>query len=270
MRTVRVAIGLTMLLGATLAPSGVCLAEPPLPSSASLIRTAGWEAGDPAAAAALLGRRTTELTGALRAYRESLERLQAINDQVLAKAIDKQRTWQELYDRGTISRRELEQGEAAVATARSKLDRTAREIAAADQAMAEAATAAPTPLSADQHGHTAALFREREHPAWSLQTIAPKLEQMFVARFGHALPISAFGQTPLHDRLGFDHRNALDVAVHPDSQEGQALIDYLQAQGIPYIAYRSAVPGAASGAHIHVGLPSPRISVVAQPGPKRP
>ena len=257
-------------LAATLVPRAVCLAEPPLRSSPSLVSTVESPAGDPAAAAALLGRRTTELTGAFRAYRESLERLQAINEQVLAKAIEKQRTWQELYDRGTISRRELEQGEAAVTTARGKLDRTAQEIAATDQAMAEAATAALTPLSTDQHEHTTALFREQDHTAWSLQTIAPKLQQMFQARFGHALPISALGQTPLHDRLGFDHRNALDVAVHPDSQEGQALIDYLRAQGFPFIAYRSAVPGAASGAHIHVGLPSPRITVVAQPETKRP
>jgi len=34
-----------------------------------------------------------------------------------------------------------------------------------------------------------------------------------MARFGRSLLVSAFGQTALHDRKGFDHRNALDVAA---------------------------------------------------------
>jgi hypothetical protein len=59
--------------------------------------------------------------------------------------------------------------------------------------------------------------------------------------------------------MGFDHRNALDVAVHPDSSEGRALIDHLRTTGIPSIAASGRVPGSASGAHIHVGQPSPRV-----------
>jgi hypothetical protein len=89
----------------------------------------------------------------------------------------------------------------------------------------------------------------------------PRLQQFFVARFGHALPISAFGQTALHGRMGLDHRNALDVAVHPDSSEGRTLMEFLRAQGIPFIAAWGPIQGSASGAHIHVGQPSPRMSV---------
>jgi hypothetical protein len=72
--------------------------------------------------------------------------------------------------------------------------------------------------------------------------------------------VSAFGQTRLHDRLGFDHHDALDVAVHPDSAEGAALIAWLRASGISFIAFRGAVPGASTGAHVHVGEPSPRVA----------
>ncbi|HUK91767.1 MAG TPA: hypothetical protein VLZ81_15295, partial [Blastocatellia bacterium] len=68
------------------------------------------------------------------------------------------------------------------------------------------------------------------------------------------------GQTPVHDKLGFDHRDALDVAVQPDSAEGEALMAYLRSQRIPFIAFRHAVPGSATGAHIHVGRPSHRIA----------
>jgi hypothetical protein len=36
------------------------------------------------------------------------------------------------------------------------------------------------------------------------------------------------------------------------------LIGYLRQSGIPFIAFRNAVPGAATGAHIHIGKPSLR------------
>jgi len=61
------------------------------------------------------------------------------------------------------------------------------------------------------------------------------------------------------DILGYDHRNAVDVALHPDSAEGKALINHLQNQGIPFLAFRAAVPGVATGPHIHIGNPSHRI-----------
>ena len=73
------------------------------------------------------------------------------------------------------------------------------------------------------------------------------------------LPRSAFGQTKVHDRLGLDHRTAIDVAVHPDSAEGGWLMQYLRQAGIPFIGVRDMVPGASTGAHVHIGAPSPRL-----------
>src|SRR5437764_663178 len=70
--------------------------------------------------------------------------------------------------------------------------------------------------------------------------------------------VSAARQTPAHDRLGLDHRNAMDVAVHPDSPEGQALMTWLRAQGVSFLAFRGAITGEATGAHVHIGEPSPR------------
>jgi len=43
----------------------------------------------------------------------------------------------------------------------------------------------------------------------------------FFETFGRVLPISASGQTATHDRLRLDHRNVIDVALHPDSTEGR-------------------------------------------------
>jgi hypothetical protein len=117
------------------------------------------------------------------------------------------------------------------------------------------------PLKPGGYEETAGLVRFNGPANWSLAGDTPKLQRFFAAQFGRALPISAFGQTALHDRMGFDHRQALDVAVHPDGPEGRALMAYLRASGIPFIAAWGAIPGSSSGAHIHVGQASPRLTV---------
>ena len=54
---------------------------------------------------------------------------------------------------------------------------------------------------------------------------------------------------------------AIDVAVHPDSAEGRAVMDWLRRAGLSFIAFRGAMSGAATGAHIHVGQPSQRLAL---------
>jgi len=88
-----------------------------------------------------------------------------------------------------------------------------------------------------------------------------KIADAFEAQFGRALPVSAHGETAFHRRLGLDHRGRVDVAVLPDSPEGQWLRQWLESQQIPYYAFRGAVRGKASAAHIHIGPPSPRLRV---------
>lgn len=94
---------------------------------------------------------------------------------------------------------------------------------------------------------------------WKLSD-AGKIEEFFVAKFKKPLPLSAFGQSDLHTRWGWDHRNGMDVGLHPDSTEGRALIEFLRAESIPFLAFRGAVPGVATGPHIHIGNRSPRIT----------
>jgi hypothetical protein len=110
---------------------------------------------------------------------------------------------------------------------------------------------------------TAMLVRFNGPVRFSL-ALLPKVEAFFLGTFGRALPVSGRGQTALHDRMGLDHRHAADVAVHPDSAEGQALMRYLRRQGLPFIGVRGAMAGASTGAHIHIGQPSPRL-VAARP-----
>lgn len=93
------------------------------------------------------------------------------------------------------------------------------------------------------------------------------IEAAFEGRFRIPLPISADGETAVHRSLGFDHTGRVDVAVSPDAPEGRWLKQYLEARNIPYFAFRAAVPGQATGAHIHIGPPSTRlIQAAAQRG----
>lgn len=97
----------------------------------------------------------------------------------------------------------------------------------------------------------------QESPQWSLAD-SKKVENFFFTRFGRPLPTSAFGQSDIHDRWGLDHRQGMDVGLHPDSSEGIALVDFLRAERIPFLVFRHAIPGVATGPHIHIGFPSHR------------
>jgi hypothetical protein len=92
---------------------------------------------------------------------------------------------------------------------------------------------------------------------WSLAE-ATKVKDFFRDKFDRPLPLSAFGQSDLHTRWGLDHRNGMDVGLHPDSVEGRALIEFLRAQSIPFLVFRGPIPGVATGPHIHIGNRSPR------------
>jgi hypothetical protein len=242
-------------------------AAPVLAALVAALLATSAPAADRAAASApsTAGTRASEVIATLADYRAKLEALVPIYEADLARAIEKREQWRELLGRGIISRKEFETTETAVAATQHKLEDTRRAIAEADHAMVEATTARAlaglAPLGRGGYEQTATLIRYNGPTAWSLKTGAAKVEQFFATHFGRPLPVSAYGQTALHERMGLDHRDALDVAVHPDSPEGRSLMEYLREAGIPFIAAWGVVPGATSGAHIHVGQPSPRLAV---------
>lgn len=87
-----------------------------------------------------------------------------------------------------------------------------------------------------------------------------RVENFFLTRFKRPLPTTAVGQSRLHTRWGLDHRNGMDVGLHPDSVEGKALIKFLTSEEIPFLAFRASIAGVATGPHIHVGNSSHRIA----------
>jgi hypothetical protein len=92
---------------------------------------------------------------------------------------------------------------------------------------------------------------------WTLADSA-KVERFFLTKFGRPLPTSSFGQSDIHNRWGLDHRQGMDIGLHPDSAEGLALANFLRSERIPFMVFRGAIPGVATGPHIHVGFASHR------------
>jgi hypothetical protein len=86
------------------------------------------------------------------------------------------------------------------------------------------------------------------------------VETAFERQFSASLPVSAMGQTAVHRALGFDHTGRVDVALAPDSAEGQWLRTYLTLKRIPFFVFRQAIPGKATGAHIHIGPVSTHLA----------
>jgi len=206
----------------------------------------------------------SELAEAVREYRVSLANLLPFREAAVARARETLATRQQLAEQGLVARREIEVAEQALATAQAALASTQAEIGEAERMVAEAEAAAVLaslpPARPGVLTVTPTLLRFHGARPWSL----PSLERFFAERFHRALPVSALGQTAVHDRLGFDHRNALDVAVHPDSSEGQALMAWLRAQGMSFLAFRGPIAGESTGAHVHIGEPSPRRSSRAE------
>jgi hypothetical protein len=195
-------------------------------------------------------------------YKSSLRELLALREQKVTQAAEELEKLRELYTDGIISRRDFEKSEAALVELRGQVAEIHQKIKAADQMVAEAlveAQLAAAPIAAvapvASNVKSVAYIRYAGSGSWSLSE-ASKIESFFYGQFGRHLPVSAYGQSDLHNRWGYDHRNAIDVALHPDSREGQALMAFLSNQRIPFLAFRQAVPGSATGPHIHIGKPS--------------
>jgi hypothetical protein len=213
----------------------------------------------------------TTLIDATQEYKTSSKELLSIQEGEVNKATAELNELQVLVAEGLVAKAELETSEQALATLRAQLDATKKQVADSDRMIAEIrkeqelaktpAAKTPVKLVSKQYGPygtTPVILRYSGAAPWSIGGLAG-IQAFFFASFGRALPASAIGQSATHNRLGYDHRNAVDVALHPDSAEGKGLINYLQNQGIPFLAFRAAVPGVATGPHIHIGSPSHRL-----------
>ena len=206
-----------------------------------------------------------EFIKATRDYKSSLSKLLAIYEVNVTKAEDRLKQTRVLQADGLLSKAEIEKSEANVAEAKEKVRLTKQQLESADaqiantllETEAEAKIAKAGKLAKGALLRTTSYIRYNGAGSWSLGD-AWKVQRFFQDNFKRALPVAVFGQGAIHDRWRLDHRNSMDLQLHPDSAEGQALINFLRANGIPFLAFRQAIPGTATGPHIHVGRPSHR------------
>ncbi|HKN83710.1 MAG TPA: hypothetical protein VJW17_09740 [Pyrinomonadaceae bacterium] len=212
-----------------------------------------------------LARLREEFVKATNDYKASLEKLVAIYEGNVKKAEEKLDLSKKLLAEGLIAKSQVEENERAWTAEKEKVAQIRRQMTNADEqiagvlveADAEQQLAKNLRLSRQTLVRTAAFTRFNGGSGWNLSE-AGKIEKFFSDTFNKPLPIAVFGQGAIHDRWRLDHHNAMDVQLHPDGVEGRALLEFLQKNGIPYSAFRSAIPGTATGPHIHIGRPSHR------------
>jgi hypothetical protein len=220
-----------------------------------------------------LARLRAQLVQATKDYKSSLEQLVTLYEAEVERADERVVKTRELYRAGLVSKRDLDRDEEAAETARAMVARVEGQLKSADVQIAETlieaeaeeaaakalAKAKAAPRAQGGLLTTAAYIRYGGSRAWSLSE-AGAVMQFYARSFGRQLPVSSYGQSPVHDRWGYAHHNAMDVGVSPDSAEGRALMEYLRSSGIPFTAFRFAIPGTATGPHIHIGRPSHKIT----------
>ena len=200
-----------------------------------------------------------------REAKASLAKLLPYQEAEVKRAEEKLEQSRKLFAEGLIPRAQLEQSERALTEAKSEVAKTQRDMANADaqaagiyaETAAEKEIAKNLRLARQSLVRTASFTRYTGAPGWGIGE-AWKIQRFFSETFNKQLPIAVFGQGAIHDRWRLDHRNAMDISLHPDSAEGQALLSFLQKNGVPYLAFRAAIPGTATGPHIHIGRPSHR------------
>lgn len=198
-------------------------------------------------------------------YKASLERLLALYQDSARKAEQRVTQSQKLLADGLISKRELEKSESALAEANLKVSGVQQQIATADTTIAQALIEIEGDKQIAKLGRvpkgkllrTTSFIRYNGTGTWLLSQ-AGKVEVFFQQTFKRPLPIAVFGQGSIHNQWRLDHHNAMDISLNPDGVEGQALMNFLQSNGIPFSAFRGAIPGVATGPHIHIGMPSHR------------
>jgi hypothetical protein len=221
-----------------------------------------------------LARLRAQFIEATKELKESLAREQDLYEKEVTRADERVTKSLELYRAGLVSKRELEADEAKAQEARARVAVIQGQLKNADVQIAEtlveaeaeeAAAKALAKAKAAGVRATGAVLTTTSYirfggtRAWTLAE-AGSVGQFYARSFGRQLPVSSFGQSPVHDRWGYAHHNAMDVGVNPDSVEGRALMEYLRGAGIPFTAFRHAIPGTATGPHIHIGRPSHKIT----------
>jgi hypothetical protein len=206
-----------------------------------------------------------EYIKATKQYKASLEKLLALYQTSARKTEERLNQTKKLFADGLVSQHDVEQSEHALADAKLKVTEAQTQISGADTQIAQVLIEIEGDKQIAKLGRlpkgglikTTSFIRYAGAGPWVLSQ-AGKIEGFFQQTFKRPLPIAVFGQGAIHNQWHLDHRNAMDISLNPDGPEGQALLEFLRSNGIPFSAFRGAIPGVATGPHIHIGMPSHR------------
>jgi hypothetical protein len=169
---------------------------------------------------------------------------------------------QMLVDNGVIARSELTVIQDELDSRRRVLDLAQNRVKLLEdlQQMAEREQRLERAAEASAAESRNLMIRYDGNGLFSLADLTT-ISSQFQKRFHHALPVSALGQTLVHQSMGLDHRNRVDIALNPDQSEGVWLRQLLERLHVPYLAFRNAMAGAATAPHIHIGIGSTRLKL---------
>jgi hypothetical protein len=161
---------------------------------------------------------------------------------------------------GALSRAEAESALSDVSTAKLQLDLAVQRAGLVREMVLQ-----KSQIEAEDDAET--------HPEWNgrlyvrydgngtfTRSQFTAISAAYETEFGKDIPVSADGQTATHKSMGFDHTGRIDIALNPDTREGSWLMHYLERHHIPYYAFRTAIAHKATGAHIHLGPGSTRLT----------
>jgi hypothetical protein len=172
-------------------------------------------------------------------------------------------TRRELLKAGIISQSELEKDEEELSSRERVLDLARNREELMEQLRRMAETEKRLQQASITDGVRDAMVRYEGNGQFSLNDLTT-ISSSFEKKFHHTLPVSAKGQTLVHQSMQLDHSNRVDVALRPDEPEGLWLRRLLEQLQVPYIAFRSAMAGAATAPHIHIGPGSTRLKIAGR------
>jgi hypothetical protein len=166
----------------------------------------------------------------------------------------------QLVENGVLARSEAEAASSDVISAKLQLD-LAIDRAGLVKEMALQKHQAEVETEAESHPEwNGQMYTRYDGNGTFTRADFNRISAAYLTAFGRVIPVSADGQTAVHTALGFNHAGRIDIALNPDAPEGVWLLRYLQKNRIPYYAFRGAVAHKATGAHIHLGTGSTRLT----------
>ena len=173
---------------------------------------------------------SSNLVVAARASKVSSEQLLKTQEEELQQATAKLEQLRQLASEGLIARNEVSDAEQHLAFIQGKVNGTRQQITESDQLIAgllkqeQIKKQQPTVAAALKSKYrgltTPTILRYGGSAAWSISYLS-QVQTFFTSTFNRPLPVSTIGQSATHNRLGWDHRNAVDVGLHPDTAEGK-------------------------------------------------